>query len=213
MGGFLFCVRNIQEHVFLYLDQPCLYTSQCGHHYFYFVINDLGRNLSILVTTGKQYFILILRKVQVPESYQHCLFLISGAKANSVFIFWSENCKGCLTARLPAISRVLRFGNIYGWSFFHLDSLRLYPSLNEGSCYFIHRLTPLVITSIILSTHSFTTRSITLHFLSEMAYFLVFWYRNVMVFYMPSEFWHWVWMAIRASLMQIMALTMPYDFA
>ena len=42
--------------------------------------------------------------------------------------------------------------------FCHLGSLRLCPSLNEGSRYFIHRLTPLVITSIILSTHSFTTR-------------------------------------------------------
>ena len=85
-----------------------------------------------------------------------------------------ESYQHCLTVRLPAISRVLRFGNIYGWSFFHLGSLWLFPSLNEGSHYFIHRLTPLVITSIILSTHSFTTRSITLHFLSEMAYFLVF---------------------------------------
>ena len=76
----------------------------------------------------------------------------------------------------------------YLWMVFcHLGSLWLCPSLVKGSRYFIHRLTPLVITLIILSTHSFTTRSITLHFLSEMAYFLVFWYRNVMVFYMPSE--------------------------
>ena len=102
----------------------------------------------------------------------------------------------------------------YLWMVFcHPGSLWLFPSLDEGSRYFIHRLTPLVITSIILSTHSFTTRSITLHFLSEMAYFLVFWYRNVLVFYMPSEFWYWVWMAIRASLMQIRALSMPCDFA
>ena len=150
---------------------------------------------------------------------------VSVAKANSVFIFWSENCKGCLvwnmTWKLPALlnrpppgyqpcSKIWK----YLWMVFcHLGSLWLFPSLDEGSRYFIHRLTPLVITSIILSTHSFTTRSITLHFLSEMAYFLVFWYRNVLVFYMPSEFWYWVWMAIRASLMQIRALTMPCDFA
>ena len=63
----------------------------------------------------------------------------------------------------------------YLWMVFcHLGSLWLCPSLVKGSRYFIHRLTHLVITSIILSTHSFTTRSITLHFLSEMAYFLVF---------------------------------------
>ena len=64
----------------------------------------------------------------------------SVAKANSVFIFWSENCKGCLTARLPAISRVLRFGNIYGWSFailaafgFAIPSLRDHVILSTGS--------------------------------------------------------------------------------
>lgn len=68
-----------------------------------------------------------------------------------LLLAWTWKVRGLLNRPPPGYQPCSKIWKYLWMVFCHLGSLWLCPSLVKGSRYFIHRLTPLVITSIILS--------------------------------------------------------------